>query len=175
MLPRGWPSHCSQWKVFLFLTFSLKQWGCQCWKHKSITVGICLFVFHYCLSRILLENNRFKCFLGGDSTWVFLFTFSVLSALLVLLSISSYFLARYLSPISFPPLLLFHNLDFLFHPLNFRTAKGVIPRCQLTIFLSVFLKEYPCNQLTNPLPDQRTDRCQVAQKGSWIFKMFLSI
>lgn len=96
------------------------------------------FVFHYCLSRILLANNRFKRFLGGDATWVFLFTFSVLSALLVLLSISSYLLARYLSPISFPPLLLFHNLDFLFHSLNFRTAKGVSPRCQLTIFLSGF-------------------------------------
>lgn len=32
---------------------------------RSITVGICLLVFRYYLPRILLENNKIKCFLGG--------------------------------------------------------------------------------------------------------------
>lgn len=43
--------------------------------------------FHYCLSRILLENNGIKCSLGGDTIRVVLFTFSVLGGLFVLLSV----------------------------------------------------------------------------------------
>lgn len=44
----------------------------------------------------------------------------------------------------------------------------MIPRSQFTTFLFVFFffKNYPFNQLTNPLPDPMGVKCRVAQKES---------
>ena len=97
MLLCGWPSYGCPRKIFLFLTFSFKQWGCQCWKHKfrSIALGVCLLVSRFVYQKSSWKIMELNAFLGGGSSmWVFLFTLPPVSAWVVLLSVSSSSLAH---------------------------------------------------------------------------------
>lgn len=117
-----------------------------------------------------MKNNGTVCFLGDPSvlpphtfpSWGYS---RVLECLKLSLGVV------YVEHLSPSPVTIPEPQFFLFLLRDFRTAKGVIQRSQLTTFLFVCVsKDYPCNQLTNPWPDLMARKCQVAQNESCIFK-----